>query len=291
MEVAAIAWEELTPTAKVAAGKLLRLNPLYASWIDNVAPVEHDRIAFIKSAKWADVIKRLSPYQPDGMAGSNGNRPLPGPDAVRNIGYADHLQHKYWHFIDVPFSPDQTQLALPDIPNIQTQIAALRAALSQTSGASDEIRSYDLVWLIHLLGDVHQPLHTTARFTHDHPEGDQGGNLVPVRCGTGCSSVRNLHAFWDGVLGSSQSTEFAIEAAARLPKADEIQAAISDERRWIDESVAIAKSTVYASIPVDLGETPFTLSADYKAHARDVAEQQIALAGARLARLLNQALQ
>jgi hypothetical protein len=88
-----------------------------------------------------------------------------------------------------------------------------------------------------------------------HPKGDQGENLVPVRCGTGCSSIKNLHSFWDGVLGSSESTAYAIEAAARLPKTDVARAAIDDEQRWIDESVAIAKSTVYASIPADLGET------------------------------------
>lgn len=289
MEVAAITWEALTPTAKEQAGKLLTLNPLYEKWIDNVVPADRDRIAFIKASQWADVIKRLSPYQPDGLPGSNGNRPIPGPDASRNIGYIDHLQHKYWHFVDVPFSPDNSVLHPPDVPNARTQIAVLRAALSDKQTSSD-IRSYDLVWLVHLVGDVHQPLHATARFTREHAEGDQGGNLVAVECGQGCASVKNLHAFWDGVMGANNSAEFAAEASARLPRAEPAKAAITDEAIWIAESVALAQDVVYRDIPVETRGTPVRLSVEYKVAARTAAEQQIALAGARLANLINQAL-
>ncbi len=178
MEVAAIAWEQLTPTAKIRAGRLLRLNPLYDSWIDNVVDADRDRVAFIKASKWADVIKRLSPYQPDGLSGSNGNRPSPDAKSRQNIGYKDTLQHKYWHFIDMPFSTDQTELHDPDTPNIETQINTFRDTLGAQSRVDDDVRSYDLVWLIHLVGDVHQPLHTAQRFTREHPEGDAGGNLV-----------------------------------------------------------------------------------------------------------------
>src|ERR1700730_12872831 len=63
------------------------------------------------------------------------------------------------------------------VVNVQTQIPMFRSALRATSGASDDVRSYDLVWLIHLVGDVHQPLHTTSRFTHEQPKGDAGGTL------------------------------------------------------------------------------------------------------------------
>ena len=46
---------------------------------------------------------------------------------------------------------------------LKTQIVAFRKTLGD-SGASDELKSYDLVWLLHLVGDVHQPLHATTRF-------------------------------------------------------------------------------------------------------------------------------
>jgi len=42
------------------------------------------------------------------------------------------------------------------------------------------LKSYDLTWLIHLVGDVHQPLHCVARITKGDPEGDKGGNDVKL---------------------------------------------------------------------------------------------------------------
>jgi S1/P1 Nuclease len=44
----------------------------------------------------------------------------------------------------------------------ETQIAVFRKTLADKT-ISDDIRSYDLAWLLHLVGDVHQPLHATAQ--------------------------------------------------------------------------------------------------------------------------------
>jgi hypothetical protein len=90
-------------------------------------------------------------------------------------------------------------------------------------------------------------------------------------------------------MGSNNSVEAAREATARLPKVDAAKAAIADEAVWIAESVALAQSVVYLDIPADTHGAPVRLSAEYKAAARSAAEQQIALAGARLALLLYQA--
>jgi hypothetical protein len=154
---------------------------------------------------------------------------------------------------------------------------------------SNRFQPQQIYWVSTLVGDVHQPLHAAARFTSEHADGDQGGNLVAVECGQGCSSIKNLHAFWDGVMGSNNSVEAAREATARLPKVDAAKAAIADEAVWIAESVALAQSVVYLDIPADTHGAPVRLSAEYKAAARSAAEQQIALAGARLALLLYQA--
>lgn len=284
MEVAAAAWSKLKPPARARAIALLKLNPKYDSWIAGVPAGQRDRIAFVRAATWADAIKRDSAYQSDGS--DNGDRPPPGPDASRNIGYADHLRHKYWHFIDQPFSPDGTALQNPDTPNVSTQIPALRAKLSEP-GASDDVKSYDLAWLLHLVGDVHQPLHATARFIHSQPQGDAGGNKVGIHCGC---SAQELHAFWDGVLGSSENPQAAINAARQLPKASAQLASISDDKAWAAESFKLAKASVYKS-PVGVGDGPFTLSSAYKAKALSIAKARVALAGARLARMLNTALQ
>jgi len=239
MEVAAVAWEALTPTARIRVTALLKLNPDYETWIRGASDGERDKVSFMVASVWADTIKRNPRYRNDGSA--NGNRPPHSPEASQNIGYADTFRHRYWHFIDVPFSTDGTKLVEPEKPNAQTQIAMFRAALAPNSGASEDVRSYDLVWLIHLVGDVHQPLHSTSRFIREQPEGDAGGNLVAIRC-PGCSSDRVLHAFWDDVLGSGNSPSQAAAAAAQLPKADASLAAIADENVWIDESVRVAKT-------------------------------------------------
>ena len=69
---------------------------------------------------------------------------------------------------------------------------------------SDDIKSYDVAWLEHLVGDVHQPLHATSRFTKNHPNGDAGGNLV-LLCAAPCRD--ELHAYWDGLLGDGPMIE------------------------------------------------------------------------------------
>jgi len=74
-----------------------------------------------------------------------------------------------------------------------------------------------------------------------------------------------------------------------VPPADSQLAAIPDEAIWIDESFQAAKQTVYAA-PVGVGEGPYTLDTAYKTAARELVEQRIALAGIRLAHLLNEVL-
>jgi S1/P1 Nuclease len=284
MEVAAIAWSKLTPTARAKATRLLKLNPLYATWIMGVPAKERGRTAFVMAATWPDEIKGLSDYHNDGPNG--GNRPPPGPEASQNIGYSDHFRHKYWHFIDEPFSPDATPLQNADIPNAQTQIAAFRAKLAEP-GVSDDVKSYDLVWLLHIVGDVHQPLHATSRFTVAHTQGDAGGNDVKIDCG-GCMA-HELHGFWDGVVGESDKPKDAIRGARKLAAAKPGPASIADEKVWIKESFDAAKASVYVS-PIGTGGETFMLTGSYKSKALSLAKKRVALAGARLAKLLNAAL-
>src|SRR5262249_12960776 len=85
-------------------------------------------------------------------------------------------------FIDLPFSPDNTPLVQPEAPNAETQIIMLRVAIS-SHRTSDDVKSYDVACLIHSVGDVHQPLHATSRFTQGQPKGDRGGNDVKICTG------------------------------------------------------------------------------------------------------------
>jgi hypothetical protein len=282
MEVAQIAWDGLTPEVRVRAAQLVRLNPQYVAWTVNVAPEKRDQIAFLRAATWPDFIKTAPGYISDGTNG--GNRPPLGPEAAANIGYADMFMHKYWHFIDEPFSPDKTPLEQPVSPNAQTQIALFRKALVSPL-ATDDVKSYDLVWLLHLVGDVHHPLHATSRFSAGLPHGDEGGNAEKIDCG-GCQESI-LHWFWDDAPGVSDNPEEAIEAAHALSASDPRQAAVREEMVWIDESFELAKQVAYQP---PIGTGPFALNDAYKAEAKRIAKERVALAGVRLANLLNVAL-
>jgi len=57
--------------------------------------------------------------------------------------------------------------------------------------------AFNLRLLIHYTGDIHQPLHTTSRFSKDFPKGDIGGNFFKL---TEKDGVKNLHALWDSTI-------------------------------------------------------------------------------------------
>jgi len=277
MMIAAVAYDQLTPAAHARVTRLLQLNPDYPKWISHASGANRDEVAFVVAATWPDEIKSERGYENDG------ERPA-GRDAGRNLGYADRLQHRYWHYIDLPFSTDRTSLRQPVAPNAQTQIALFRRTLA-APGASEALKSYDLVWLLHLVGDVHQPLHATSRFTHAQPGGDAGGNRVAL-CQRPCRN--ELHAFWDDLPGTGRNPVVAMRRANRLPTPDARIAAIDDEGQWIRESFQIAQNSVYIP-PVGDGPGPYFVDGPYRSIAHRVARDRLALAGARLAHVLNEA--
>lgn len=280
MTVAEVAWRQLRPVARAEATRLLKLNPDYQEWVSGVPESDRAQVAFLMAARWPDGIKHLPDRYTD-----DGDRPS-DPGAARKAGYADPRMHKDWHFIDLPFSPDGTPVVQPHAPNIQTQIGAFRKAIASAS-APDDLKSYDLVWLLHLVGDVHQPLHAISRFDKAHPQGDAGGNLVPL-CAAPCTD--QLHGFWDGLLGDDLSPMAAARYAESLPPADPKLASAMDESTWVAESFELGKKAVYAP-PIGIGTGPFAPDQAYRSVALPLARKRAALAGARLARLLDAALE
>ncbi len=284
MSVAYVAYQQLTPTTRDRVKLLLKLNPKYNDWaatVDTQVPgasaADKDMMIFMIAATWADGIKRDTAYSNDGSP--NPDRPDGSPDPGRNTGYDDLMRHRYWHFIDTPFTTDGSTLPAIPTPNAQERIALFRGVLASTS--PDPLKSYDLTWLLHLVGDVHQPLHAATRVSSTDPGGDAGGNLVKLDC-----SKCELHAFWDDLLGTSNKLKSTVTAAKKLATADATLAAKSDEKDWIAESFQAAQQTVY-SAPVVAGDGPFTLTPPYKRKAAILARKRVALAGARLANLLN----
>ena len=285
MAVAYLAYKNLDTTTRTRVDNLIKLNPKYnewVSWLPHGTPANMKNVMlFMIAATWADQIKSDGEHHPDG-SDPQGNHPPPGPSAGANIGYQDTAMHKYWHYIDEPFSTDGTPLTPPESPNALTQLAVFRAVLRDPN-AAPQLKSYDLVWLMHIVGDLHQPLHATARFNHQSPEGDAGGNLVTA-CVSHCGT---LHSFWDGLLGSQNqpNPNTVISIANGLPAAPSALAADLMVEHWINESFSLAKQNVYKS-PVGPGKGPFTITPGYQSNATNIARKQVALAGARLANLL-----
>ena len=284
MMVAAIAYDKLEPGARAKVDKLIKLNPMYSKWANGVASADKGKIAFMHAATWPDLIRAGTQYADDG------DDPSMSKDPTENVGYAPKgkYKHKYWHFVDVPFSTDGTPTEDPKKPNALTQIDVFRGVLASKS-ASQQLKSYDLVWLEHLVGDVHQPLHATSRFTQDLPHGDRGGNSVDIPSACASQSYHELHCFWDDVWGEDNNNPAAaIAAVKQLPEADSTKAADLTTQHWIDESFDLAQHVVYKSPPIGAaGKGPYTLTPEYEANAKKVAGEQIALAGARLANVLN----
>jgi hypothetical protein len=306
MAIAYLAYERLNAATRKRVDALLKLNPDYAKWKAAIpvgtSEAEAKRMIFMIAATWPDQIRNDPQYADDGA--DNGNLPDGAPTSSQNIGYADRLRHKYWHFIDIPYSQDGMPLPPVPSPNIQTQIAAFRAALASRS--SDDVKSYDLVWLEHLVGDVHMPLHAVTRVSRDMPKGDAGGNAESL-CSAPCRD--QLHGFWDRLVGSQRGIQppqptatggppqvdeaaelrSATSAARSLPAADASLAKEMSEAAWVRESFNAAKQYVYVA-PIGAGQGPFAITSDYYEAARAVAERRVALAGARLGNLLNREL-
>ena len=78
----------------------------------------------------------------------------------------------------------------------------------------------------------------------------------------------------------------AASLAKTLPSARAAGAAVLDEASWVHESFELAQSQAYQP-PIGAGPGPFILTPAYRANAKSVAREQIALAGARLANVLN----
>jgi hypothetical protein len=284
MQIAYLAYKMLDPAVRDKVDILLKLNPDYASWTAG-APVGNDKLyAFVHAATWADDIKAKADYYDDRVTDST---------AGQNVPYG-HLKHAYWHFKDTLYSPDGTPLPVPDPVDAVTQLKLMIVKLPASSGASDDLRSYDLVWMLHLVGDLHQPLHVIARYTSQisGSGGDRGGNLEMVTPASG--ETLPLHFYWDRMFGGYSSVFGAIfdadeqgGLASVIPDATKAQ--ILDPDVWAQEGFQLAKQIAYAP-PIRNDTTAVQLTRDYETNARNVARSQAALAAVRLANLLNGAL-
>ena len=313
--VAYVAWQQLTPAVQKRVIALLKLVPTlanpndppkgrqsasipgYSEWVKDLpsglTPDQQNLYLFMRAATWPDSIKHEWLHDTD---------TAPHVATEANIGFTDTASHGYWHFVDAAFASDKSAVPATPSPNAATQIAALRTFLASTE--PDLLKSYDLVWMEHLVGDIHQPLHGAVRFFGG--KGDAGGNLVVIKLPLAMeklfegalskSAPRELHAFWDDLPGEGPPAG-ALPIAAAFGKTLAPAAAKdltgTNPADWATESLALAKQDAYKMPPIGPGPTPsggsaYAITQDYYNAAMQDAKTRIALAGARLAKLLNE---
>ena len=282
--IAAIAYDRLTPAVRARVDALIRKHPDYETILTKDAPADpaaRARYAFLTAATWPDLIRGDPRFYDENWAAATPAPPI--------AGFPDSKRHLTWHYYDNPYSADGTPGAATPPPNALTELRRLipeirTAKIGQTGG--DALAAYDLPWIEHLIGDVHQPLHATSRYLKSQPQGDQGGNLVFVAPG------RNLHAIWDnspGIdLSEAYTAGYAHEVTLDYPESPGLSL---DPKDWIDESYALDKSDVYTfGLETGSQEKPVRLPRGYEENARKIARRRVAMAGYRLARVLDQQL-
>jgi hypothetical protein len=266
--IALIAYQRLTPAAQRQVDALLAKHPGYAKWTEVAAKDNRGRTAFLAASVWPDEI-RSDPrfYDDNGRA----TPPIPGLPA------GAQARHAGWHFINMPFSTDGTRFMAAATPNILTQLQLLGTIATMP----DQMKTYLLPWLLHLVADVHLPVHTTVLFSRQFPQGDRGGNSIQLTNGL------NLHRYWDSRLGSREDERFLNELATtiqrRYPKP--LQLKLQPEQ-WVSETFAL-HDKVYAFTGTGTDARPAEVSDQYSVMAREMALQRAALAGYRLADFLN----
>jgi hypothetical protein len=216
-------------------------------------------------------------------------------DSDRNTTKVHYNQTHNWHFVDIellspnvdtacfghPVVPPATVASLgpPEdcvVDKIEQFVAELAAP-----GTSSEERLVALKFLLHFVGDVHQPLHASD----DH---DAGGNQKNVSAQG--FAAGNLHHFWDTTfvqhLGADPST-VADTLIAKITNAQLKQWKKGKPVDWARESFQTAKVHAYGKLPAPNAQGSYRLAPAYIADATKTTGLQLSKAGVRLASILN----
>ncbi|HVX14205.1 MAG TPA: S1/P1 nuclease [Pirellulales bacterium] len=292
MAVALLAWKQLDAEQRRAAHQLLKTHPHYRRYLAEARPegVAEDEWAFLRAATWPDWVRETPEHHASDL------KPF---------------HHAPWHYINLPFvaPADAGQFAPADLtpptPNVVTALnAAFDALLARQENAEDA--AIHFCWVLHLAGDIHQPLHCASLVSHRYPppRGDEGGNRLAI---TPSKRPESLHTYWDGLLGKNTHYQAIEGIVKRVDAASEHDPELATKLRahttvesWSEESFAQAVKFAYldGQLPtvdyrqVEGGEIPHSevpvLPADYASTAREVAQRQAALGGWRLAAMVKQ---
>jgi hypothetical protein len=262
-----------------------------------VAKIAYDRLSAPKQKKLDDLVKLIK----NGKAPYNAVSAACWPDDVKKQPGFEATGD--WHFINLPLNGGAPPTKANILDGIKKNIADYKAAAAAPNSSANRLkRARAIVFLIHLVGDIHQPLHCSE------PGGSLGGNGITV---ANDRFQGNLHHFWDGAYGASfdkakgQSVVAANGARPTTAQAkafaDRTAAIMTghtpgplwnsngqDYQAWANQTFAIAKKTAYGPLAVHGPPyAPVTLSETYVNTARNITDQRVTLAGYRLAKLLD----
>lgn len=276
---------------------------LHAWWDEGhmaVAKIAYDRLEPVQRKKADELVEIFSNFFPSSSTFITASC---WPDDIRDYGITAFAS---WHYSSIPYAPNgflsseekQQILIFFEGRDIVFSIQDCLKTL-QNPTASVWSKGLMLRFLIHFVGDIHQPLHCCALYNPQFPEGDRGGNLFLIPWAG--HEKGNLHSFWDsmcglGVIkwprpldenGKKAITDFTARITQAFPESSfsEDQLDNVDIYHWREESALLAEVHVYQGIYPQ--QSP---SAAYIANGQQVASSQVALAGYRLARLLNKIL-
>jgi len=216
-----------------------------------------------------------------------------------------------WHFINFFWSglsggtganlpTNRTEIAVPT-DNAVERLVFLRplvACNTAPCGTPRAAQATALAWMLHLIGDIHQPLHSSARVTTqpDERQGDQGGNLFKLGPASTANPPLSLHSYWDGIIDRAVprlpnegdqayvSRVSAVIVTRHPPTAMSPRLKSGAFAAWSREGFETTKRAVYPST-LTRGQMPLPA---YQSNALAIAQDAIALGGYRLADLLNQ---
>lgn len=227
-------------------------------------------------------------------------------------------QFRTWHYIDIGCLATDPDVFAHSDPLTRTNgdvIAALNHCIAVIkSKKADELipnEAVALALLVHFVGDIHQPLHTTARYNPDPKPDDKykddaGGNGVSLANLGDTPWGKNLHTYWDEAyrryyengevralpelqegtaLGSPEMKEWLKRLESYTPAKPDLR---FDAKKWVLETHGIACAEVYGTLNEPYGAKNIKLSEKYVASSTELARRQIMLAGYRLAALLNE---
>lgn len=281
MTLVIIAYSTLTSDERQNVDAVLQFHPAYSEWRDDYQqlgsspPVPFPAYAFFRAANW-----------PDQVRDTPADRPT-------------------WHYVNFPLKPPNTLNTNTTIGDgvLLTQIGnnLARVASQPTTNAKKVQRAIALSWILHLIGDLHQPLHTAALRNNTYPQGDRGGNLFFIRPAAQAPGDK-LHIFWDGVLGRSEDVKVILEFTKTIldqfPENTLSSEMGGDYRNWAKESAKLALEVGYQFTPPGGSPMPIAgstvkstaqvLPQGYEKATRQLARRRMALGGYRLGNMLKQ---